>query len=35
VMLKFEVVNRELHIDDFPAIHGLLKSAVRDLAVLW
>jgi hypothetical protein len=35
VMLKFEVVNRELHIDDFPAIHGLLKSAVRDLAALW
>lgn len=35
VMLKFEVVNRELHIEDFPAIHGLLKSAVRDLAVLW
>lgn len=35
VMLKFEVVNRELHIEDFPAIHGLLKSAVRDLAALW
>jgi hypothetical protein len=35
VMLKFEVVNRELHIEDFPAIQGLLKSAVRDLAALW
>ncbi|HEX3367003.1 hypothetical protein [Phenylobacterium sp.] len=35
VMLKFEVVNRELHIQDFPAIYGLLRSAVRDLALLW
>lgn len=35
VMLKFEVVNRELHVDDFPVIHDLLRSAVRDLALLW
>jgi hypothetical protein len=35
VLLKLEVVNRELHIEDLPAIHGLLRSAVRDLAVLW
>jgi hypothetical protein len=35
VMLKFEIVTKELVIEDFPPIHGLLKSAVRDLGVLW
>ncbi|MDB5440558.1 MAG: hypothetical protein JWM33_2985 [Caulobacteraceae bacterium] len=35
VMLKFEVVTRELQIQDFPVIHGLLRTAVRDLAAIW
>lgn len=35
VMLKFKVVTRELVLEDFPVIHGLLRSAVRDLATLW
>lgn len=35
VMLKFEVVTRELDLKDFPVIHGLLRSAVYDLAKLW
>jgi hypothetical protein len=35
VMLKFRVVSDELEIQDFLDIHGLLKSAVRDLAAIW
>jgi hypothetical protein len=35
VMLKFQVVSDELQIQDFLDIHGLLESAVRDLAVIW
>jgi hypothetical protein len=35
VMLKFRVVSEELQIQDFLDIHGLLKSAVRDLAAIW
>lgn len=35
VMLKFQVVSDELQIQDFLDIHGLLKSAVRDLAAIW
>jgi len=34
-MLKFQVVSVELQIQDFPDIHGLLKSAVRDLSAIW
>jgi hypothetical protein len=35
VMLKFRVVSDELEIQDFLDIHGLLASAVRDLAAIW
>jgi hypothetical protein len=35
VMLKFRVVSDELEIQDFLDIHGLLKSAVRDLSAIW
>jgi hypothetical protein len=35
VMLKFRVVSDELEIQDLLDIHGLLRSAVRDLAAIW
>lgn len=35
VLLKFEVVMAELFVQDFPAIYGLLHTAVRDLKALW
>lgn len=35
VFLKLDVVRRELHLEDFPMIHRLLTSAVRDLRSLW
>jgi hypothetical protein len=35
VLLKLEVVLAELFVQDFPVIHGLLHTAVRDLKALW
>lgn len=35
VMLKFEVVQSELCLEDFPVIHGLLKTAICELDALW
>ncbi|HZZ31006.1 MAG TPA: hypothetical protein VFE10_03350 [Phenylobacterium sp.] len=35
VFLKLDVVRRELQGEDFPMIHRLLTSAVRDLRSLW
>jgi hypothetical protein len=35
VFLKLDVVRQELHLEDFPMIHRLLTSAVRDLRSLW